>query len=452
MYSKNRQSMIATIEDFYAAKLNNYRNIYIYLPPGYDMEPDRRYPVLYLQDGQNIFYSSTSQTGISWELHKTADQLITEGKIQELIIVGIESRERGKEYSHTSWNKRRLEWNEYAHFEYSVEGRGELYEDFVIHELKPYIDENLRTLPEKENTALMGASAGGQVTFHMGIRHPEIFGMLGIISPSFFATDFDLVSRMDINTLKLWFDVGEKEPCLLEDTKRAVDLLLGKGYTEGKDLIYYQVPGGFHSNKDWGERASGPLIFFFGGMGKPVQAELTGRNIIGLKEEARINPVVYYDSGLIRSDLNASYQIENHEILRIKPDGTIIPGREGSTWVEYVQNDIRVSREYRLVEGLSKTVTIDFVIKVPDNTPEEAVIYADTYSPVNLPMERAAKGLYKGTFQLPRGLNVNYRLKMACENQFYIEKDMDLQEISLRHLYVPEDMKIHCLVYSWGTP
>jgi len=456
VYSINRQpqniqSRIITISDFYASKLNNHRSIHIYLPSGYDMEIDKRYPVLYMHDGQNIFDPSASSSGTSWKIHHTADKLISEGKIRKLIIVGIEFKERGKEFSHSSWNRKKVEWNEYAHFEYTVDGKGALYEDFIVNELKPYIDKNFRTLPEKENTALMGGSSGGLVTLNIGIRHPEIFNMLGIISPAFFAMDLGILSGMKKKSLKMWFDTGEKEPCLLEDTKHVVDLLKARGYAEGKELIYYQVPDGFHSDKDWGERAEGTLIFFFGKMGEPVHAELAGRDEIGLDEDAvRINPVIYYNSGLIRSDLSASYIVENPEILEIKPDGTIIPKMEGTSRVEYKLNSIKVSKMYKIIKGLSKTVKIDIDIKVPESTPEEAILFVDTYSPVNLPMEKVSKGFYRGTFHLPRGLNVNYRLKMIGKNQINVEKDMDLHDIPFRHLYAIEDSEIHCIVNNWA--
>lgn len=451
MCSTTGTSRILTLSDFHATKLNNDRNIYLYLPPEYDVYPDKRYPVLYMHDGQNIFDPSTSSTGTSWEIHKTADRLISEGKIRELIIVGIAFKERGKEFSHYSWNKKAVKWNEYARFEYTIDGKGELYEDFIINDLKPYIDKNFRTLPDKDNTGLMGSSAGGLVTFNIGIRHPDIFSKLGIMSPAFFGMDFDVLNRLDKKDLKMWFDTGEKEPCLMEDTKHVVDLLLSKGYTEGKDLIYYQVPDGFHSNKDWGERAAGPLIFFFGDIGEPVHAELTGRNQIGRNEdEVRVNSVISYKSGLVRSDLNGSYAVEDPEILDIKPDGVIKPKMEGITKVDYTFGNVRASKEYRVVENLSKNVKIEFEVKVPESTPEDAVIFADTYSPINLGMEKAARGIYKGTFYLPRGLNVNYRLKMVCRNQLSVEKDTDLHDIPFRQLEAVKDEEIQCIVNRWG--
>ena len=444
-------SKIITIPDFYASKLNNYRNIYVYLPSGYDMDPDIRYPVLYMHDGQNIFDLPTSSDEKSWGIHNTADKLIDENKIRKLIIVGIAFKERAQEYSHASWNRKHVEYNEYARFEYTIEGKGELYEDFIIKELKPYIDKTFRTLPDKDNTALMGASAGGLVTFNIGTRHPNIFSMLGVMSPAFFSMDFNILKSIDKQALKMWFDAGEREPCLLEDTKRVVDLLLEKGYIEWEELIYYQVPDGFHSNKDWGDRAAGPLIFFFGNIGEPVYAQLAGRNQVGLDEEdVRVNPVVYYNSGLIRSDLKASYVVENDEVLELRPDGMIIPKREGTSRVDYVLKEIQVSKTYTIIKGLSKTVKVEFEVIAPENTPEEAMVFADTYSPINLSMEKVSEGVYKGVFHLPRGLNVNYRLKMLCKDRLAIEKDAGLDDIPLRNLYAIDDLEIHCIVNHWG--
>jgi hypothetical protein len=127
----------------------------------------------------------------------------------------------------------------------------------------------------------------------------------------------------------------------------------------------------------------------------------------------------------------------------------MIPKREGTTRVDYVINNTRFSKEYRIEKGLSKTVKINFEVKVPENTPEDAVVGIDTYSPITLRLERVSKEIYRGTFRLPRGLNVNYKLKMLCNNRIEAEKDMDLHDTPVRHLYVMEDTEIYCIVINW---
>lgn len=453
MCSIDRQSKILILPNFPASKLNNARNIYIYLPSGYAVDSEKSYPVLYMHDGQNIFEPSTSSTGSSWRIHNTADKLISEGKIREIIIVGIEFKERGTEFCHYSWNNKEVGWEKYdTHFLYSIDGKGEFYEYFIINELKPYIDRNFRTLPDKNHTALMGASDGGFVSFNIGIRRSDIFSMIGMISPAFFAMDIDFLNNMEKKSLKLWFDIGEKEPCLLEDTKCVVHLLKDMGYIEGKELIYYQVPNGFHSDKDWGERAEGPLIYFFGDIGDPIKAELTGRSNVGLTEkEVYINPLISYNSGLIRSDLNANYIVQNPEILDINPDGKMIPKREGISRVDYVFGDIKASKEYRVIKELTQTIKVNFKVQVPENTPEDAHIFVDTYSPVNLVVEKAIDNIYQGVFKLPRGFKVDYKIKMLCKNKLILEKDIGKLDIPFRHFYAMEDSEIYCLVKSWGN-
>lgn len=442
--------MLLTIPDFYASKLNNYRTIYVYLPPDYQIHTDKRYPVLYMQDGQNIFDPSTSSAGKSWGIHHTADRLIREVKIQDIIIAGIEFKDRTREYTHTSWSGKKVKWNEYAQFEYSLEGKGELYEDFLIRELKPYMDTHFRTLPDKMNTALMGASSGGLVTLNIGLRHPEIFNAIGMMSPAFFAMDFDSLKDFKKVPLKMWFDTGEMEPCLMEDTKQAVDFFLSKGYVEGKDLIYYQVPDGFHSDQDWGERAAGPLIWFFGDIGKPVCTRQIGRETVGLGEDGlRINPVVYYDSGLVRSDLNAAFTVENPEILEVTHDGTIVPKMAGSTRIDYTIGDIHNSKRFQVMEGLTSQVRICFEVEVPENTPMDAVVFADTHSPVNLPLKRGTDNIYRGCFMLPRGFHVKYKLKQFSKTQIQVEKNTDQSDTPFRDLYAVDDLLIHGIVNSW---
>lgn len=445
------QSRIVTLSDFHATKLNNDRTIYIYLPPNYEAGTEQRYPALYIHDGQNVFDESTSSSGVSWGLHKKADDLIAKGKIPEILIVAIEFKDRTKEFCYYSWDKKHIEWNEYASFDYSIEGKGDEYADFIIHDLKPYIDHNFRTLPDKDNTALMGASGGGFITFNMGIRQPDIFGKLGIISPSFFAMDIDILQRLSKQSLKMWFDVGQKEPCLLEDTVFVVEQMLSKGYQEGDELIYYQVPNGFHSEADWGKRADCHLIYFFGDIGKPIGARLEGRTEIGmLEKDVRINPIVQYDSGITRSDIRATYQIENPDILEIKPDGTIIPKSDGSTRIEYILGQIRVSQTYTIRKNLSSTVAITFMVEVPEDTPADARIGVDTYSPMNLELKKESERLYKGTFHLDRGLDINYKIKMMNNFQLSIETDLELQEIPYRSLQVSEEKMVTCTVASWS--
>ena len=154
------------------------RGIHIYLPPSYATQPQRRYPVLYLHDGQNVFSSAGTNAAFgwgSWQLDKTADELSRAGKMQEIIMVAVDnSFERFKEYG-----GRHHETNA------STNTAFENYEAFLITELKPQIDREFCTLPDATNTAVMGSSLGGLCSVALAWDHPEIFGGAASLSGAF---------------------------------------------------------------------------------------------------------------------------------------------------------------------------------------------------------------------------------------------------------------------------
>jgi len=153
------------------------RTIHIYLPPSYQTQPQRRYPVLYLQDGQNVFSSAGTNAAFgwgSWDLDRTVDKLGREGKMQEIIMVAIDnSPARLKEYngSHGSPGITNTAFDN--------------YERFLVTELKPQMDREYRTLPDPADTAVMGSSLGGFCSVVLAWEHPEIFGGAACLSGSF---------------------------------------------------------------------------------------------------------------------------------------------------------------------------------------------------------------------------------------------------------------------------
>lgn len=199
-------SKVITIEDFYSETLENSRKLFVYLPPGYEKHSQERYPVLYMHAGQRLF-EPLLKNDESWNVHKTADELILEGKIQKIIIVGIA-------------HKRIIENNEFCHFispDKHIKCSGLLYEKFIINEVKPYIDDNFRTMSDAKNTALIGSSAGGLSTYNIGFRNPKVFGKIGMISPFFVKVEDDH-SELKLyemykgkKDLKVWMDIGSAE-------------------------------------------------------------------------------------------------------------------------------------------------------------------------------------------------------------------------------------------------
>ncbi|MEO8399972.1 MAG: alpha/beta hydrolase-fold protein, partial [Ignavibacteriaceae bacterium] len=152
---------------FKSTFLQNERDIIVWLPPSYNTELEKKYPVLYMHDGQNIMDPKTSFAGVDWRADETATKLIKEHKLNEIIIVGIYN------------TPDRLE-------EYSDSKKGENYIKFLIEELKPFIDSNYRTKIDKENTAVMGSSMGGLISFLIVWKYPDVISKAASLSTSFY--------------------------------------------------------------------------------------------------------------------------------------------------------------------------------------------------------------------------------------------------------------------------
>ena len=164
---------LVIIERFESPQLHNSRSLRIYLPPGYDAHPQRRYPVLYMHDAQNLFDAATATYGVEWGMAKTLDRLIAQGAIEPLIVVGIDNTaDRIAEYTPCCDPQH---------------GGGKLdaYERFILDTVKPYADRTLRTLPGREHTAIMGSSLGGIASVDIAQRHPDVFSMAAGLSSSF---------------------------------------------------------------------------------------------------------------------------------------------------------------------------------------------------------------------------------------------------------------------------
>lgn len=235
------------IEDFASPQLGNSRKLRIYLPPGYDASPQRRYPVLYMHDGQNLFDPKTAAFGTAWEIGTTVDKLIATGAIEPLIIVGIDNTpDRIAEYTPCCDKK------------YGG-GKIDAYAAFIVDTVKPWADANLRTRTEREHTAIMGSSLGGIASVYIGQQYPQVFSQAAGVSSSFWWNE-----RMFINNLparpavRFYIDAGTDNDGI-EDTRKMRDAMQAKGY----DLHYHEAEGGSHNEKSWARRVDIPLTWFF---------------------------------------------------------------------------------------------------------------------------------------------------------------------------------------------
>jgi predicted alpha/beta superfamily hydrolase len=231
--------------------LSTPRDIVVYLPPGYDTG-NQYYPVLYLQDGQNLFDPATAFLGQDWQADVTADRLILNGTIEPIILVGVYNTgvRRISEYTPTRDPRRRKG------------GKGDRYAQMLARELKPFIDSEYRTKRSGMQTGVGGSSLGGLVSLAAGLLYPRVFGKLAVISPSVWWDGRSLLKLVQSYRSplrpKIWLDAGTEEgdspQQILEDLRLLRSALLEKGWCDGVDLRYWEVPGARHHEQFWAER------------------------------------------------------------------------------------------------------------------------------------------------------------------------------------------------------
>ena len=243
--------------------LGNRRDVLVYLPRGYSRFSRKRYPVLYLHDGQNVFDAATSFAGVEWGVDETAERLIAQRLIEPLIIVAVANMgdDRIHEYAPTrgviqAKGKRKKR----------SRGLAREYGQFLIEELKPYIDKKHRTKREAQFTGLGGSSLGGLVTLAMGILFPDAFTRLIVMSPSIWWDDFAIYRLVDSIQqklpLKIWLDTGTNEPGW-EQARELRNRLIEKGWKLSDDLQYMEAEGADHTEGAWARRVEPALRFLF---------------------------------------------------------------------------------------------------------------------------------------------------------------------------------------------
>ena len=252
------KSRLRLHQQFPSEVMDEKRDFIVYLPPQYEAEPNRRYPVLYLQDGQNLFDPDTSFIpGKYWRVGESADELIMAGMIEPLMIVGI-------------YNSGRYRINEYTHVEDKRlgGGRADAYGQMLVEELKPFVDHHYRTLPGIENCGLGGSSLGGLVSMYLALRYSWAFGKLAAMSPSVWWRNraiLKTVAQIQRKPeLRIWLDIGTKESQrALPDARALKTALVKKGWKLGEDLCYSEVEGGHHDEVAWSQRVAPMLQFLF---------------------------------------------------------------------------------------------------------------------------------------------------------------------------------------------
>ena len=251
--------------------LGNSRGVWVYLPPGYHENPDKKYPVLYMCDGQNVFEKGSSFGGVEWQADEAAQKLMTRGQMQDAILVAVS-------------NAGAARMDEYTPVPDPDHGGGKAdqYGKFLVDELKPMIDTCYQTETKAASTGIMGSSLGGLLSLHLAFNNPGTFGVCGALSPSLWWAGRDMLK--EISKLppgqgpeRVWLDMGTQESKedanhngvddVLDDVRDMRDLLHDRGFavndlgrgtagdsTASKQLLYWEVPDATHSEKSWSER------------------------------------------------------------------------------------------------------------------------------------------------------------------------------------------------------
>jgi predicted alpha/beta superfamily hydrolase len=258
----NGHTVVGTIKvsrPLYGPADGTRRRLLVYLPPSY-YKTEKRYPVLYMHDGQNIF-DAVSSYSCEWQVDETMEALSAEGI--EAIVVGIANSGSG----------RAVDYSAHSHSLYGG-GGADAYVDFMAQTIKPLIDGSFRTLPDRAHTGLMGSSMGGSVSLYALLTRPDVFGFAGVMSPAFWwseGTIFPFVESLPFVGGRIYMDVGDNESLevpgrreeYLNDAIKMEALLREKGYTS--DSLYFMVDaGGEHHESAWTRRLPDALRFLLG--------------------------------------------------------------------------------------------------------------------------------------------------------------------------------------------
>jgi len=216
----------------------------VFLPPGYSENTLKKYPVLYMHDGHNLFFKEEAFVGSTWRTDEVLGILDKMNAIEEVIVVGIFPNDRMTEYTMPGYKD---------------------YGRFLVQTLKPLIDTKYRTLSGPANTAVMGSSLGGVVSFYLGWQWPEVFGKVACLSSTFTYRDnlLQRVSSEPKRKTRIYLDSGWPGDNY-EATRSMRDRLIWKGYRPGTELFYLAFPEAKHDENAWAIRSPIPFQFLFG--------------------------------------------------------------------------------------------------------------------------------------------------------------------------------------------
>jgi predicted alpha/beta superfamily hydrolase len=299
-------------DSFYIPQLNKTRRVWIYLPNDYATQTTKRYPVMYMHDGQNVFDVITSYAG-EWGVDETLSAKENNWD-KGCIVVAVDH----------GGASRINEYSPYKNPTYGG-GEGEAYCDFIAHTLKTYIDSAYRTKPEREYTAIAGSSVGGLISFYAAVTYPEVYSKVGVFSPSFWFSD-SLYSYVESITktapVKFYFMAGIMESSdMVPDMERMIELLKTRGYNDA-ELKLVAKEDGQHTEWFW-KREFGPCYdWLFDGITTGIES--TAKENVDIEMYPNPTGDSFYIT--VQASSIKAYSLAGNEVyvfLNVKPNAPI---------------------------------------------------------------------------------------------------------------------------------
>jgi predicted alpha/beta superfamily hydrolase len=293
-FTATQGKVVTLIAAFHSTLIGDDRPVYAYLPPSYDENTDATYPVVYMHDGQNLWAAHPELAfGATWDVDTAFDTAAETGACSSAQLTGWGAQPLGGTAQTCTGDgdcasgacrtfpeaivigvfntaNRIHEYTPTTDPGYPEGGGADLYLKMLVTELKPTIDGMLRTRPGVASTAMAGSSLGGLVTAYAGLQYPQVYGLIGAISPSSWWNNDVIVA--DVKTtmgaparpLVVYVDSGEGTADDQADTDMLAAAYLGVGYVDGQSFRHVVQPGAVHSEVYWAERFPGAMQLLLG--------------------------------------------------------------------------------------------------------------------------------------------------------------------------------------------
>ena len=320
---------VQVISNFFMPQLNRNRRIWIYLPPDYATS-GKKYPVLYMHDGQNVFDRATSFSG-EWEVDESLNGLFENGD-EGIITVAIDNGGGSRLNEYTPW----------PNPQYGG-GEGAQYVKFIVETLKPFIDDNYRTRQEREHTGIMGSSLGGLISMYAAIEHQEVFGKAGIFSPSFWFSDeaYTHVSNTGKKEdMKIYLLAGEQESeSMVPDLNAMYNTLRNAGF-EASELFLTTDTDGQHSEWYWAREFPDAYIWLFSDSSPTSSNDFKQSDAVLLVPNPARNHLRIEAKKMLKNPRLQIYSLDGRSIL----PSTFLQGMEINT--SFMQDGIYIFNIY----------------------------------------------------------------------------------------------------------